>query len=68
MCDSQGKNYAIARIHFKRFSNRMPKKSGVYASELEKDLIVQPKDMVKETQKMDPFLLTLSGLELFDGV
>ncbi len=68
LCDSKGENYAIARIHFKRFSNRLPKKSGVYATELENRLIVQPKDMVKETQKMDPFIVAVSGESLFEGL
>ncbi len=35
LCDSKGKNYAIARVHYKRISNRLPKTFQKYSSELE---------------------------------
>jgi hypothetical protein len=47
ICDTKGKNYAIARVHYKRLSNRLPKNYKQYGSDLEERLIVQPKDMVK---------------------
>ena len=65
ICDTKGQNYAIARVHFKKLSNRQPKTYEKYESELEKRLIVQLKDMVKEKQKTDPFLLVLQGHLLF---
>ena len=47
VCDAQGKNYAIIRIHFKRLSNRLPKTSGKYSGEIEKSLIIEASTMVK---------------------